>query len=356
MTARIVAGVWLALAIILAIAWLRGLAAERQREDALAALQDQAFVTDPAARVRLEGQAAALLSAELSVSSPQRRVVAAAFSVLRHSAEAETAAERIVARARALVAAWRGRDGHAELRLRQADELVELVGDPLAIADLHARILALAGERQGSADALARGADALATESGSVAGDRHLADLAVLHARLVADGSGRSGLTWVARESAPLAIPLESAADVAYGHLDALLRPFRQRLARDASPADIASVVREVAREMPAQRDRLRAAWDALGAMDLRERCDRGTLMLYADAVRREQLPVAALAVCVAMAFAVFGGLALAFRRLVHGRRAIDPAAETVPNVEPIELDSDAITLQRSTLDDTRVD
>lgn len=352
MTARVIAILWLALAAGLGLAWLDGLATERRREDAVAALQAHAFAAEGPVRARIEAEAQALLADELAASAPRQRTVAAAWAVVRHAPAAGASAQRIAARAHALVSAWDG----SESRLRQADDLIGLLADPQATADLRARILDLAGGRAETAAALARGADALAATAGTAAGDQRLVELVAAYRRLVADGGGRAGLTWLARESAPLAGPLEAAADAAYGHLDALLRPYRQALVRDPSPVEIAAVVRAVARAQPERRERLRAAWDAIGAMDLRQRCDRGTLALYAAAARREQLPVAALAVCLGIAALVFGGLALAFRRLVRGRRAIDPAAETVPNVEPIELDSDAITLQRATSDETRVD
>jgi len=100
-----------------------------------------------------------------------------------------------------------------------------------------------------------------------------------------------------------------------------------------------------------------RPVWAAVQAMRLADRLPDALVARYATQVRVTELPTAALITCAAMAAGLFGALALAFHRLNRGRRRIDPGAETLENVDPIELETDAITLQRQvTSEETRVD
>lgn len=355
MIARIVAVAWFALAVAAAVALVAGLGRERARGDALAAFDAATFVTDEEERARLALRARRLLEDEIARGAPDAGAIASAWAVARQGPDGGVTAPVLARLVDARIARELAGVAPSERDLRRLWSVLVLLDDRATIAAARVRLQAAAGVRDGAVAELVEAARALRSATGRPEGDALLRSLAAAWERLREAGTGRARFTWIARESEPVAGAIERAAEAAYAHFDALLVPYLERGGPEAPLAG----VRAVNREDPARGGRLRAAWAAIGALGQQERCDRRTFALYAAASRRDELPVAGLAWCVAVAVLLFGGLALAFQRLARGQRAIDPGAETMENVEPIEVDTDAVTVQRSSpssVEETRVE
>lgn len=268
-----------------------------------------------------------LLQMELRRAQPRPNVVVQAWGTLRGQPQAGIARAMLEARIEQDLARMVQRSSPDEVHLHRLWELAAIIDAELAVA-VHVRIAARAGERGAAAAHLAEVAATLRSEP-------VLTDPAVLidaWQQLREAGTGPSWFTWAARETPPMARAVTDAER-------AVAQALSMRL--DAAEEGVDP----------------RPVWQAAQAMRLTDRLPDPLVARYAEHVRITELPTVALIVCAALATALFGALAFAFHRLGRGRRRIDPGAETLENVEPIELETDAITVQRQvTSEETRVD
>lgn len=315
---RIVLGLWIGLGLFLLVDGLTH-AAQRKRSDWL--VQRLRQVTG----FEREQVAGDLVQAELALVQPRPAVLVQAWGVLAGKRRSIIARNQIEQRLEG--------DLEAALQAEEADqahlhglwEIAAIIDAELA-ALIQVRIANRAGSRVVAVEDLNRATAALATDPLGT-------DVARVEAAwdgLREAGTGPGWLTWAARQTPPQQGAVEALRLALHAALDARL----------------------------AAEDNVGAAevWDLLG------RVDPGAVppalsARYAASIRYRQLPAAALASGSLIAVILFGGLFLAFSILVRRRRRFDPGAETIENVEPIELETDAITLQREvTSEETRVD
>ncbi len=323
--------IWLVVLALVIAGWFSLTASARAQDQALASLHDYGFVQDAETREALERAAAALMSAELASRQPDARMVDVAFSVLRQTASADRYRGQLETAARARLNAHLARPRPDLEALRQAHGMLVLAGAEDAREQL-ARIAALAGNRAAAASDLAASAARLRDAAGAPAGDVELVRLVEVRDALLAPQDGAGPVTWAVREEPTVATALEDAAQSALIHFEALVAAARADGAARAASADL--------------RPRLIAAWHALQAMGIADRCDGLTLSAYADATRRRGLGISEWLVVLALALSLIGGAAAAARRLWRGPSPIDPGAETLENESPIDFDTDAETLE----------
>ncbi len=132
--------------------------------------------------------------------------------------------------------------------------------------------------------------------------------------------------SWIARQNPVIASAIDGA-DVA------ALERFR-------------AILREAQTSGPELTPRLREAWAALRAMGLQNRIDAPERAYYAAEVRVNALPPAAFDLAVGVLVFLLGAMGYAIRSSIKGPIPIDPGAETLENVEPIDFDTDAETLE----------
>lgn len=324
--ARLLALLWGLMAVLALGLWLGLVATARSRTELLAVV----VAADPARPLAHELHAAQdLLFIELPSTRPDPQVLASLWTLLAAGPQADRARNAISRRSETLLASELARARPDQARLRLAYDMAAVLG-PEPAAAAHARIAAHAGQRALSAAALTTAADQL-RRSPSLEGVRALSDAwqALRH-----DGSGVDGLTWAARETPPIDDAILLAGDVLREQLDQQLLTVG-----------------------PDRAVWLRAIWDGLQQLDQTALCSAEQVSRYAAAVRRERIPPLGLAIAVLMAGLLFGGAALAYRRLSRGVQSIDPGAETMEDVDAIDLDTDAVTVQRTTTgEETRVE
>ena len=101
---------------------------------------------------------------------------------------------------------------------------------------------------------------------------------------------------------------------------------------------------REVERTNPGQRDRLRQAREVLARHLPDYRYEPVVDIACRTALRRHSIPGGGLLIAMLVLAILGGGLAYALARLARGPLPVDVNAETMENVEPIDLDTDAET------------
>jgi len=328
MRGRLIAIAWLVLAVALAASFVGQVVGARVREDHFAQLADFTVETDPDVRGVLLTEAEAVLAGELARERPDKALLVRAFAVTvaKQGPAAEAWRVQVETRARSRIETELARRSPDQIVLREAWDVLALANPDLAPGLLE-RIAAVTGDHSARLAALREAVVDLVRLSGHPDGDDRLERVARARADLIGEGATR--MNWAARESAPVTTLLNAAGAAALGHFNALLAPYRTQ-----PPGERAA-------DQPA---RLRAAWAQLKAMDL-VAGDAETTAVYAAAVRRDRVPPVGVAFSVLMTGLLFGGLAVAFRRVARGPSPIDPMAETLENVEPIDLDTDAETL-----------
>ncbi len=317
---RILATLWLMFSIGVLVFGLHRIARDRQIE----VLGSDLHTGDAEAVAR---SALALLQLESARQYPRPNIIVQAWGTLRGHRQASMGRALMEARikqdlARAVTQPWPD-----DIDLHRLWELAAIIDAELAAA-VHVRIAARAGERGAAAAALTLAAATL--REAPVDDDPEPVVTAWM--RLRDAGSGPGWFTWAARETPPMARAVTAAER-------AVAQALTARLDAQEEGADP------------------RLVWHAAQAMGVTDRLPDALIARYASQVRIQQVPTMALIACAVMASGLFGGLAFAFHRLHRGRRRIDPGAETLENVEPIELETDALTVQRQvTSEETRVD
>lgn len=315
---RVILSLWIGLAVVLLVDGLIHVA-QRKRADWLAQRLRQVTGFE---REQIAGD---LVHAELTLDQPRPAILVQAWGVLAGKRRSIIARNRIEERLERELGQCLSADVADEERLHGLWEIAAIIDAELA-ALIQVRIANRAGSRVVAVENLQRAASALATDPLGT----EVAHIAAAWNGLRQAGTGPGWLTWAARQTPPQQGAIEALRQALHAALDARLA------AEDGDGA--------------AEVWRLLEVTDPAGAPPaLRSR--------YAASMRYRQLPGIALASGSLIALVLFGGLFLAFSALVRRRRRFDPGAETIENVEPIDLETDAITLQREvTSEETRVD
>jgi len=286
-------------------------------------------------RSAAEHAASTLIIREMQHALPRPGVVVQAWGLLRGHPQGAVARTVIEGRIESdLSIILRTADPDHE-HLHRLWELAAIIDAELASA-VHVRIAARAGDRSTVAGQLVRAAQVL--EAYPLTADP--LPLGTAWRQLRDAGNGRGWFTWAAFETPPLTQAIESAERALTSALKARLESTgTEKNARASDPRSLESV------------------WSVLRELELLPHVHPTLIAQYAQQTRIQDLPALALIVCGAISTLLFGGLAWAFQRLNRRRRAIDQGAETLENVDPIDYETDVVTLQRDvTSEETRVD
>jgi hypothetical protein len=302
-------------------------------------------------RAPVEHQALAVLGRLLSTPERDAELARAAMGVMRQSVSWPAMLPDLRNQARAVLLARMG-DGNDQ-RLRVAWELFALC-DPEDLEEQRARIIALGGDRTAEAEALSRAAERLqAAEVGDSPG--LLSAVEAAWEALIAPRAGRE-LPWLARLGPVIAGAEQVARAAVLHHRRVLLEPFGLR--RDANHGGrlpdralldwLDTQARAVTQRDPAARQRLEQA-QSLIDRHLVDAGDEPVVTLGTRiALRHHTLPWSAVMLGTGVLLVLIVGVIHALVRLRRGPLPIDANAETMENVEPIDLDTDAETRSRS--------
>jgi hypothetical protein len=247
-----------------------------------------------------------------------------------------------------------------EESLRIAWELFAL-SEPSDLELYRERIVALGGDRTTRIDALRVAAGVVqAAASDNLASE--LADLSTAWDQLLRPLDDRA-LPWLARLT-PAFVGAEHAAQEALlSTRRRLLEPYGLR--RDAvyggMQPDRSMLIwldrqaQTANREDPTRRERLADVERLLRHYQVPRDDEPVVAIASRIALRHEHLPWTALLMGLTVSSLLVGGLAIALLRLRRGPLPIDVNAETMENVEPIDLDTDAETRSRSSASITDV-
>jgi len=316
---------------VLGLGLLLGLVATaRSRSD----LADIVYTADQSRLTAIEYDAAnALLHRELSSAHCDPRVLSAIWGVLAVRSDAERTRSLISRRSDDLLAKALASTQPDEASLRLAYDVAAVLGPEVAAA-AHARIAARAEFRGEAAMALTAAAERLRSSDTGVSTVASIARVSQAWDALLHAGSGAGGLTWAARETPPVSDAIATAGEALRAQLDVLL----------AADGD-------------AQGEAVRATWACLQRVGYVQSCPPQLVARYAEAVRREHIPSSGLFIAVVVFLFLASGTGLACHRLMRGVRRIDPAAETMEAVDPVDTDTEAITVERNpTSEETKVD
>jgi len=339
------------LAVLLAGCLLILAAEARARGNALTAFANFRPVWPDAWRAPVEHQAVEVLGRLLSAPETDPELARAALGVMRQSSSWTAMAPQVSSQLRGVLEA-RLAEG-ADERLRTAWELFAL-SDPPDLDLYRERIIALGGDRSALADNVSQAVMRLRTADPAMA-EAILDELSSEWAALLGPFAGRQ-LPWLARLSPAIVDAESSAQEAVLHHRRRLLEPYGLRL--DATygrmQPDHAMIdwLDHQAREVNASDDVRRTR---LAQVDLLIRrhaagIDEEPVVEVATriALRHHALPWSALVVGLGVLAVLGAGLVRALLRLRRGPLPIDVNAETMENVEPIDLDTDAETRSRS--------
>lgn len=329
----------------------RSARAERQRTIEL--LRAYPGEGSDAQRAPVDYLAIRTLDAQLARPDADPELAAAALAVVRRGANWFAISPDIAGRIKGWLDTRLAEPRADGERLKSAYDLL-VQAECAEAEDYRARIAALAGDRTRQAEALGAAAARLRQRAGMDTGQPALAD--VLDAwRLLHDAkAGR--LNWAALSVPAIAQAEREGVEAVAVHLRALLVPYGVNAAsrdqRGAPDADALAWFEqragELERSQPAQRYRLRRAREALAEMAPQFDFEPAENAACVAALRRHAVPWSGVLVGLAVLLALGGGVAYAVVRLLRGPRPVDVNAETMANVEPIDLDTDAETRSKT--------
>jgi hypothetical protein len=238
-------------------------------------------------------------------------------------------------------------------RLKSAYDLL-VQAECAEAEDYRARIAALAGDRTRQGEVLGAAATRLRQGAGTFAGQPALAEVLAAWRDLHDIRGGR--LNWAAQAVPSIAQAEHEAVEAVAVHLRALLVPYGVNAAsrdqRGAPDSDALAWFEqragELERSQPVQRYYLSQVRDALAEMAPEHGFEPAETAACVAALRQHTVPWSGRLVGLAVLLALGGGLAYAVVRLLRGPRPVDVNAETMENVEPIDLDTDAETRSKT--------
>jgi len=203
----------------------------------------------------------------------------------------------------------------------------------LRMADLHA-----------DAEAAVDAAADIAAISGSIDDGGRLAALARTHRELVTE-SRRRDLD--PGDDPEVAAALDAIEDAVWEHAHDLLGPFAAALGRleDADASRRIAAIRRVHREHPELRKPLGRCVDVLEQIGWRSDDDHPRSRLLALATSADALGPGTIFVLLICLLVPLVALVLATREVLLGPGPIDPSAETLENVDPLDLDTEGVTV-----------
>ncbi len=332
----------------------------RARANALTSFAAYRATWPDAWRAPVEHRAVEVLARLLTAPEGDPELVRAAMGVMRQSSSWPAMADTIRNQLRGVLDTYLT-TGDGSQRTRLAWELFAL-SQPADLESYRERIIRLGGERTALAQALRQAAESVRQASGDEGFDTALTELTMAWDSLLAPLDGRP-LPWLARQSPVVADAEQVAQEALAQQRRVLLEPYGVK--RDAAygmmqpdPGMIEwldTQARTVNTKQPEQRERL----ERLSAL-LRQHPAEGeeepvVLVATRIALRHHVLPWPAMILGFAVVLVLIGGLLRALLRLRRGPLPIDVNAETMENVEPIDLDTDAETRSRSSASITDV-
>lgn len=321
--------VWIVIALIATLLGVGLLARAKSRDGVIYSLKSYAVEKNQPERKAIEQFAGEVFNGELGKYIVDEKVVTAAYNVLKQTEVAEASRQRLELYAKNLL--------EREIALAHSDDdLLELGDRLLALAAspdrgiYRGRIAMMSKEREAEAAALGQLAHAVSRNAGAPEGDAAFAQLVESRLRFTAGPHA-----WVLRQNPAIASAVESADAAALQRFKVLLQ--------------------QAQTSGPEMTPRLRDAWAGLRAMKLQDRVEAAERTYYAAQARVNALPPAAFNIAVCVLMILVGGMAYAIRSVIKGPIPIDPGAETLENVEPIDFDTDAETLEAAKHRSTRV-
>jgi hypothetical protein len=305
-------------------------------------------------RAPVEHRAVEVLGRLLGNPEADPELVRAAMGVMRQSHSWMGMAEQIQGRLRGILDGFLEHRDELE-RARIAWELFAL-SQPSDLDSYRERIIALGGDRTQAADILRQTAERVRQETTLTGLGKALDDLAVAWDSLLAPVGDGPPLPWLARSAPTIAEAERLTQEALLVQRRILLEAYG--IKRDADygklqpdPAMIAwldAQARSINTNEPARRDVLDRV-DALMRAHPGEGDDEPVVQVAIRiALRHHVLPWPAMTLGLIVLLVLGGGLTHALMRLRRGPLPIDVNAETMENVEPIDLDTDAETRSRS--------
>lgn len=349
-----------AVALVVVLALIAS-ARERARDNALASFRHYRADWEDAWRAPVEHRAVELLGPLLSHPDHDPELAEAALSVMRRSPSWFAMAPDICSQIKGwLDVRLASQDGDGQA-LRPAFDLLVLAESDDSDA-YRARIAALSGDRTADAAELTAAAKRLQQTAGSAEGDQALQELAAAWRRLREPPGGRP-LNWLAKEIPAIAAAEQEASVATVAQLRALLEPYLgkaagtygETLPDEAMLAWLDRQAVEVNRAHPDQRARLAKARRVMTAFAPQYHFEPLVDIACATALRYHAIPDGGIVIGLLAAIALTGCLWFAILRLSRGPMPVDVNAETMENVEPIDLDTDAETSSRSSASITDV-
>lgn len=360
MKARRLIGVLQVLALLLIGVLLIVGANGRARANTLTSFASYRAAWPDAWRAPVEHRAVEVLARLLSAPDADPEMVRAAMGVMRQSSSWPAMADSIRSQLRGVLDAYL-LGGQGTQRARIAWELFAL-SQPADLESYRERIIALGGDRTAQAGALQQAARRVREAADPAALDAALTELTGAWERVLAPLDGRP-LPWLARQSAVIADAEQAAQEALVFQRRSLLEAYGVK--RDASygmlqpdPGMIAwldSQARTVNATEPDRRERLERVTGLLRQHPAEGDEEPVVLVATHIALRHHVLPWSAIGLGLAVLAVLVGGLVRALLRLRRGPLPIDVNAETMENVEPIDLDTDAETRSRSSASITDV-
>jgi hypothetical protein len=310
--------VWIVIVVAAAIISVGLLARAKARDGIIYGLKSYVMEQGQDERRALEQFANDVLAGELGKSAPDEMIVASAFNILKQTADAEAVNRQVEEAGKNLLDRACAAAQPDEDLLKLGDQFLALVSSPARTTYLE-RIAAWSREREGDAGKLSDLSKDLVRQGSDPAGDGILAEVRDARADLIEVAN-----PWILGQNPVIAAALAGSEQAVLLHFNAILQQ----------------------QQSPETAQRLRAAWDILRDMRLDRNIDASARAKYADAVRVGHLSPEGLIIGLCVLVALGASMTFAVIRVIRGPTPIDPGAETLENVEPIDFDTDAETLE----------
>jgi hypothetical protein len=331
-------------------------ARERARANTVTAFSNYSSDWPDAWRAPVEHQAIDVLGRLLSSPEADPELVRAALTVMRKSHRWQTMANDIRGQMSGqlrvtLETVIKDRDWN---RARVAWELLVLI-EPDTLDLYRERIIAFGGDRSALIEAVQLAATNVQEATDMATADAALSELGRAWNMMLAPMNGQT-LPWLAYQMPAMANAEGSARRAILQYHRRLLEPYGvltdgdygQTLPDQAMIDWLSRKARNVNAEDPRHRERLEQFQRIQRQYALDLRVEPVVATATRIAVRHEALPWSAIIPGLGIAIALLGGLIGAGLRFRRGPLPIDVNAETMENVEPIDLDTDAETKSRS--------
>ena len=329
-------------------------ARDQARSNALTSFRHYRQDWEESWRTPVEQLAAVTLARQLPHPEQDPELVEAALSVMRRSLSWYMKAPRL---AQMLREGIELRIAHGEVNgdaLHTAFDMLEFAESD-EVDTYRGRIASLAGDRNAAAAALAEAASKLQSLLGMPGDDQAVARLGLAWRDLLAVHQGRT-MNWLARQLPVIAAAEREATEAMVAQVRALLEPYLgkapggygETLPDEAMLAVLERQSVDINRTQPRRQESLRQARLVLAECAPHYHFEPVIDAACTIALRYHAIPSGGLLIVLSVCTALIVGLWYAITRLFRGPMPVDVNAETMENVEPIDLDTDAETKSRS--------